>query len=293
MKYTSWDNAFNKFLDSYKVSKSRASFITRKNEFERCKRYLTVPPKEFTDSHLRIMRVRIQEDYAQNCASHTWSSFIRILKLMNHSTYIDADLNRIRAGRLEVAYYSVTELKILYNYCISISPDDTFCDKRTKMWILLLLVTGVRPCEACNIKWSSFDGGTISLDITKTGIKRKAFIPPEYLIHLTNWKQYQDQHFKISSTYIFCPSNNPDKSLKPDLFRTKFNGLKYKFDIHIQARKFRSTICKIIVEKFGYDEAAAVLGHTTIDTTARYYKQITLSESSRIAQTESLHEVLN
>lgn len=167
---------------------------------------------------------------------------------------------KLKEKKKEISILTVDELKEIFKYSSRLSNQD-------KLIVLLLLQTGIRRTELCNIliKYINLNENKIYLFHTKTNQPRYIYFDNEtkdMIISQIKWSK---------SKYLFSDGN--DGPLNPIYVTNLFARMKKGLMINnISPHKFRHTFATTVLQLNGgnIEEVRLLLGHSSYDMTRKY-----------------------
>ena len=144
----------------------------------------------------------------------------------------------------------------------------SMCNVRERAIVEVLLSSGVRINELCNLEVRDvdFDAMTLKVRNGKGGKYRTTFISPVCKKHLLIYLGQK----KIESVYVFSKDYDCTK-YTPDGIGGILRGMSERCGIHIHAHRFRRTLATDLARKgMPIQEIKIILGHSNISTTQRY-----------------------
>jgi len=192
----------------------------------------------------------------------------------------------IAKDRVKLAYGSERQVEVLTDKQVErilfyIQNEDKV-SKRNKMIILLLLYTGLRVSELCDIKVKNIDFLTAHLKVFGKGGKVREV--PLKLGVVEAIKEYLVER----STNPFADSEYLIVGQRGVLQRDAINTMLEKLtvrsgiDVGLKPHTFRHTFCTRLVSKgVSLTTVSKLAGHSSIDTTARFYINSSKEEKMR------------
>lgn len=190
------------------------------------------------------------------------TSFIYMLRFVSKLgviTFPNVSYTKLKEVAPKIESIKPTELNRLLNYVDKLTI-------KTRLMFYLMLTTGIRLNELCNIKVSNIDltNDLIYLDFTKTSTPRTIYIQ-EYVKKILI--KYLKK-IKSKNVYLFTNTNQP---LNTNTFKLFCRRTKKALKITLSANRLRHLYATSLL-KNGCDIkcVSVLLGHTNIKTTSRY-----------------------
>jgi len=147
---------------------------------------------------------------------------------------------------------------------------DTNCYRRNLVIVLLLLDSGLRLGEVAglNLAHIRMDDGTVFISHTKTHMSREVPLSEETITALTVYLKYRKPQHPQEKVLLISIDGKPlSKSAITLLMRRLQNKLGFKLHAHL----LRHTFANLYIRKGNLRKLQKILGHSRIDTTARFY----------------------
>ncbi|MDT3700902.1 MAG: tyrosine-type recombinase/integrase [Thermincola sp.] len=144
--------------------------------------------------------------------------------------------------------------------------------KRDRAVILVLLYTGVRVSELCDIRVRNIDFLTGHLRVTgKGGKMREVPLKPEVVEAVREYLADRAQNPYSESEHLFLGQRGP---LQRDAVNTMLekHSVRLGLGVRLKPHAFRHTFCTRLINKgVPLTTVSKLAGHSSVDTTARYY----------------------
>ena len=192
----------------------------------------------------------------------------------------------IAKDRVKLAYGSERQVEVLTDKQVErilfYIQNDEKVSKRNKMIILLLLYTGIRVSELCDIKLKNIDFLTAHLKVFGKGGKiREVPLKSEILEAVKDYLVERSTNPFAPSEYLIVGQRGV---LQRDAINTMLEKLTIKLgiDARLKPHTFRHTFCTRLVSKgVPLTTVSKLAGHSSIDTTARFYINSSKEEKIR------------
>jgi integrase/recombinase XerD len=188
--------------------------------------------------------------------------------------------------RVKLAYGSERQVEVLTDSQVErilfyIQNEDKV-SKRNKMIIILLLYTGLRVSELCDIKIKNIDFLTAQLRVFGKGGKvREVPLKSEVVDAIKEYLVERSTNPFADSEYLIIGQRGV---LQRDAINTILEKLTLKIgiDVRLKPHMFRHTFCTRLVSKgVPLTTVSKLAGHSSIDTTARFYINCSKEEKMR------------
>jgi integrase/recombinase XerD len=150
------------------------------------------------------------------------------------------------------------------------------------MILLLLLYTGLRVSELCDIKLKNIDFLTAQLKVFGKGGKvREVPLKQEVVEAIKEYLVERSSNPFADSDYLIVGQRG---ALQRDAINTLLEKLTVKIgiDVRLKPHLFRHTFCTRLVSKgIPLTTVSKLAGHSSIDTTARFYINSSKEEKMR------------
>lgn len=188
--------------------------------------------------------------------------------------------------RVKLAYGSERQVEVLTDRQVEkilfYIQNEERVSKRNKMIVLLLLYTGLRVSELCDIKVKNIDFLTAHLKVFGKGGKvREVPLKPEVVEAVKEYLVERSSNPFADSEYLIVGQRGV---LQRDAINTLLEKLTVKIgvDVRLKPHIFRHTFCTRLVSKgVPLTTVSKLAGHSSIDTTARFYINSSKEEKMR------------
>jgi integrase/recombinase XerD len=192
----------------------------------------------------------------------------------------------IAKDRVKLAYGSERQVEVLTDKQVErvlfYIQNDEKVSKRNRMIILLLLYTGLRVSELCDIKTKNLDFLMAQLRVFGKGGKvREVPLKSEVVEAIKEYLVERSTNPFADSEYLIIGQRGV---LKRDAINTMLEKLTLKIGIEVRLKPhmFRHTFCTRLVGKgVPLTTVSKLAGHSSIDTTARFYINCSKEEKMR------------
>jgi len=192
----------------------------------------------------------------------------------------------IAKDRVKLAYGSERQVEVLTDKQVErilfYIQNDEKVSKRNRMIILLLLYTGLRVSELCDIKTKNIDFLTAQLKVFGKGVKvREVPLKLEVVEAIKEYLVERSTNPFADSEYLIVGQRGV---LQRDAINTMLEKLTLKLaiDVRLKPHTFRHTFCTKLVSKgVPLTTVSKLAGHSSIDTTARFYINCSKEEKMR------------
>jgi integrase/recombinase XerD len=182
----------------------------------------------------------------------------------------------ISKDRVKLAYGSEKQVEVLTDKQVErilfYIQNEEKVSKRNRMILLLLLYTGLRVSELCDIKLKNIDFLTAQLKVFGKGGKvREVPLKQEVVEAINEYLVERSSNPFADSDYLIVGQRGV---LQRDAINTLLEKLTVKIgiDARLKPHLFRHTFCTRLVSKgVPLTTVSKLAGHSSIDTTARFY----------------------
>lgn len=288
-RFNSWDGAVGAFLTSLEIGREKLTIRNVRNRLDHFTR-------AFEFESIRRMRARaysrwineLQNTLAPSSAKGVHADVVRFLRWLKHPHAQDIALLRVTAPEKAIAVYTEDQLSKLIGWALG--EHHSLVKRRLAVYIAIVATSGMRPSECCSLRWSNWneEDGTFRLLETKTRVARWAKVHPGVIPLLRRWRD------ETGSPWVIPHLQMPAMKLEaPHPIQAELRRLGKKLEIpNINSKRFRSTVVKRVIEAGGsYEDAAAVVGHASIATTAKHYHRIQLGRRARDAHEAAFQSI--
>lgn len=192
----------------------------------------------------------------------------------------------IAKDRVKLAYGSERQVEVLTDKQVErilfYIQNDEKVSKRNRTIILLLLYTGLRVSELCDIKTKNIDFLTAQLRVFGKGGKvREVPLKSEVVDAIKEYLVERSTNPFADAEYLIIGQRGV---LQRDAINTILEKLTLKIgiDVRLKPHMFRHTFCTKLVSKgVPLTTVSKLAGHSSIDTTARFYINCSKEEKMR------------
>ncbi|MDU4853948.1 MAG: tyrosine-type recombinase/integrase [Clostridioides difficile] len=210
-------------------------------------------------------------------------SFNRYLVDNGYTKDVVVDITK---DKVKLAYGSERQVEVLTESQVEkilfYIQNDEKVSQRNKMIILLLLYTGLRVSELCEIKIKNIDFLTVHLKVFGKGGKvREVPLKSEVVDAIKEYIVERSTNPFADSEYLIIGQRGV---LQRDAINTMLEKLTLKIgiDVRLKPHMFRHTFCTRLVGRgVPLTTVSKLAGHSSIDTTARFYINSSKEEKMR------------
>jgi integrase/recombinase XerD len=192
----------------------------------------------------------------------------------------------ISKDRVKLAYGSERQVEVLTDKQVErilfYIQNEEKVSSRNRMILLLLLYTGLRVSELCDIKLKNIDFLTAQLKVFGKGGKvREVPLKLEVVEAINEYLVERSSNPFADSDYLIVGQRGV---LQRDAINTLLEKLTVKIgiDARLKPHLFRHTFCTRLVSKgVPLTTVSKLAGHSSIDTTARFYINSSKEEKMR------------
>lgn len=284
-KYTTWIKVANAFLENkrYQVEDETHRQVGNKlKHFSR--RFGPSDPKNLTTKMFRQWIRELQTTLAESTVKGIQCTCRQMLEWLNHPVAAQIKGDKIVIPEKAIRTYSDNELAKILHWCIQ--PHAIKGHRRSAVYLLIAATSAMRPGEIVRLKWENwnFEERVFRVMETKTKVARFSCVTRSAAIVIEEWRKEcwaaGAKEWVIPS--LVCPGQH----VMPGSIGVRVKGLgKRLWDIKLfNTKTFRSTVARRVIESGGtYEDAAAILGHKSIETTRRFYHRIKMNHRARSA----------
>lgn len=241
--------------------------------------FQTTQPSELAAPEYRDWLDRMRREYEPASVKRFHSDAVRLLRWMRHPLAEQVALIRIPVPEKAIQTYSDEELRLILGWVLTRHESDT--DQRSAAYLAIIATSGMRASECCALRWEAWNPGELlfRLTQTKTRVGRWAAVAPMVAPAVEEWRARARSGWVVPS--LVCRENHANGSA----MRQELSRLRQRLGLpFLNSKAFRSTLVKRVIEAGGgYEGAAAVVGHSSIETTRRHYHRITMTAAAREA----------
>lgn len=185
--------------------------------------------------------------------------------------YIQKDptrkIKRINVNKRKKKAFTAQELESMRIECNSI---------RDRAIIEMLICTGCRVSELCNIDLTDIDFNKSEINILgKGGKERTVFISDQAVPYLNMYLKQRDD----GNPALFVTKRKPYARLKKDGVERIVRELGRRCGIHAHPHKFRRTFCTNLISRgMPAQDAAILMGHSDVNMTCSVYYDANLDQ---------------
>ena len=288
-QWQTWDRAVTAYLSRLAPLRATGTVKAVRNKLLHFTCRVHVPPPAFTPQHYRAWMDGLQRsDIAASSVSRLHSEARRLLRWMGHPSATDIPLMRVPAGHRPIRTCSEAELTVLLKWGQRRHP--AWRDRRLAVHVMILATSVMRAGECLALKWLDWHPSShrFHLRTTRTGRERWALVHPPATTVLEAWRGESPEWARM----IVWSRDSPGGPMSSARMRGELARLGRVLGFPVNAKTFRATIVHRVVDASGYDEAAAVVGHTNTATTAAYHRHITVDRRAERAHASALSGVL-
>lgn len=228
----------------------------------------------------------IENQYELSTINKKVNSIQSFNKYLMDNGYAKEVVVDIAKDRVKLAYGSERQVEVLEEKQVErilfYIQNEEKVSKRNKMIILLLLYTGLRVSELCDIKVKNIDFLTTHLRVFGKGGKvREVPLKSEVIEAIKEYLIERSANPFAESEYLLIGQRGV---LQRDAINTMLEKLAVKIgiDVRLKPHMFRHTFCTRLVGKgVPLTTVSKLAGHSSIDTTARFYINSSKEEKMR------------
>lgn len=282
MKWKSIERAVSKYLNQIKYGRSENTIKTVRKNLARILSHFDDHPSSITFNSYYEALERLKERYKSSTVNKTHLNASRLLKWMNHKEANQIGNIRVQIYWDKIETYTIDQINSILSWCFN--QKETLWRLRLAAFLLIISSSGMRGGECQKLKWSDldFNENLFHIKKTKTGDSRFAAVHPKIIPFLIDYREKISKSIDYNSQYIFPSFINPSNFISYNALTTKMNNeVSSELGFHVNCKKFRSTMVKLIVESGGgYEKAASIVGHKNIGVTQKHYHRITMNKSA-------------
>lgn len=287
-RFQTWRSAVDVFTKEASISRERVTIqhIRHRlahlvNEFD------GKNPFKLTAKQYQSWLSRMKRTYSPATVARSHGDAIRLMRWMGHPMAETLALIRVVIPETAIRTLSKDQLKRVIEWVLSDHESDQ--DVRLAAYIAIISSSGMRAGECCALEWAdfNFEDLTIRLTKTKTRVSRWAAILPLVAPAVIRWRERGVSRYVIPNLHL------TDQPLTSARMRLEVARLREILDIpEMTSKMFRSTMVKMIIERGGtYENAAAVVGHASIETTRKHYHRIAMNQQAKNAQNRAWEDM--
>ena len=295
MKWRSFARASDAFLASLEHGREPETIRSARVRLDMWKPHLSDNPREITPEAVLKASEAMRATLAPSTVKRAHRTLARLLEWMRHPQTSEIDSIRLRSPLPPIRTFNDCEMKTVLDWAFT--RHEARWKNRMGSFILVLATTGMRPAEACALPLSSLDQETHTFHLMKTKTGRSRFAPtlPIVTRHLIAYHRTLSLSFSpLESPWIFPALQAPMNHISASAMRTKMARVSQEVGFHVNAKTFRSTLVRRVIEAGGsYEDAASVVGHSDIGVTQRHYHRISLSDATTAAHQRAISSLFS
>jgi len=285
--FTTWEAAAKGYLAAITPLRSSGTVKSKRNRLKHFVAGIGASPAEIDPATYRHWLDGLAASSVSRTVPDVHGEAVRLLRWMRHPLTPDVELIRVTRPRRPIRYFSHRDLDAILGWCLA--PQPQWRDRRLAVYVLIVATSGMRIGEACELRWTDWDAKRrrFHLTKTKTGRSRWALVHPTAARVIEQWRAEAPEY----AAMVVWSQKSPGGPISPNYLRMELKRLSERLGVQVTSKVFRATVVKRVVEAAGYDEAAAVVGHTSTQTTAQYYRHITLDPKAERAHASAFEGV--
>lgn len=190
--------------------------------------------------------------------------------------YMKENIINLRRDRVKIATGSEHQVEVFseqqVNRMLFYIQDHKKVNQRDRMIIFILLLTGVRVSELCNIKMKNIDFLIGHLQVLGKGGKiREIPLKIEAVEAIKEYLVERDESKYSDSEYLILGQRG---AIQRDAVNTLLekHTIQGKFEKKLKPHTFRHTFCTRLINKgVALTTVSKLAGHASIETTAKFY----------------------
>lgn len=290
MKWKSLSRAKDKWLKELSYGRDKNTIRNLKNHINRVTDYFSDDFGSITFESYHIWLQMAKKRWKPSTVAKTHQTAVRLFLWANLK-----DAKKIKNIRVKITWpkietYSLDEINKILKWCFN--QKEPNWKMRTSAFLLIISSSGMRGGECQKLKWSNFDkkNSMFFLTETKTATSRFSAIHEQIIPYLLEYKIKIQERLEFISEWVFPSFIHPANYVTYNSITSKLNEeVSNELGFHINCKKFRSTLVKLVVESgAGYEKASAIVGHSNIGVTQKHYHRITMNESAKKAHSNAL-----
>jgi integrase/recombinase XerD len=232
-----------------------------------------------------------RHDFNKQISDTTISNYLRNIKVFFNFLFSEKEIKinpvenieNIKPNRKKKSLLSPEELKkVLDTFDLTI-----FHSYRTWVQVRLILDTGIRATECCNLRPENIDfrNKSILIENPKNHQERYVYFGFKMANDLKRWLQYRDRY--SDSIYLFPTIRGTRLDVRN--FERSLNQAGKKVGINIHPHLLRNNFAKYYLIEGNGDFAtlSRILGHSSVDVTMKAYLDFTDEEIGKKYQKHS------
>ncbi len=290
MRWLSLQRAIDKWLKQLSYGRKTSTIRNLRNHLKRLQEYFDDDIQGITFESYHKWLQMAKNKWKGSTVAKTHRTATRLFLWANLK-----DAKKIRNIHIKISWpkietYSLEQINLILKWCFNQKKSDWRI--RAAAFILILSCSGMRGGECLRLKWHDFDQNTamFHLRTTKTGVSRFSAIHEQIVPFLLDYKIKMQEKLEFNSQWVFPSFIHPNNHITYNAITTKMNNeISKELDFHINPKKFRSTLVKLVIESGGgYEKAAAIVGHSDIGVTQKHYHRISMNQGAKDAHSKAL-----
>lgn len=276
------------------ISKVKSAHIRHYIKYLRERGKYTVVSKEQSK---KVNHPDHRHDFNKQISDTTIANYLRNIKVFFNFLYTEREIKvnpvenieNIKPNRKKKALLTPDELrKVLDTFDLTV-----FHSYRTWMMVRLILDTGIRATECCNLRPDNIDfrNKSILIENPKNHQERYVYFGFKMSTDLKRWMQYRDRYSE--SLFLFPTIRGTQLDVRN--FERSVKQAGNKVGVNIHPHLLRNNFAKYYLIEGNGDFAtlSRILGHQSIETTMKAYLDFTTDEVGRKYQKHSPLSNLN
>jgi len=229
----------------------------------------------------------IENQYELSTINKKVNSIQSFNKYLMDNDYTKEVVVDIAKDRVKLAYGSERQVEVLEEKQVErilfYIQNDEKVSKRNRMIVLLLLYTGLRVSELCDIKIKNIDFLTAHLKVLGKGGKvREVPLKVEVVESIKEYLVERSSNPFAESEYLINYRTKRSSAKGCYKYNVGKATVKIGIDVRLKPRLFRHTFCIRLVGKgVPLTTVSKLARHSSIDTTARFYINSSKEEKMR------------
>ncbi len=290
MKFKSLNNAIKKWLKELEYGRDKNTIRNLKNHLQRLTNYFgdDIEAITFENYHKWLQMAKIK--WKSSTVAKTHQTAVRLFMWANLKDRKKIKNIRVKISWSKIETYSLNQINSILKWCFN--QKEPNWRMRVAAFLLIISSSGMRGGECQKLKWENFDEKNclFHLTETKTGRSRFSAIHEQIVPYLFEYKIKMQERMQHISQWVFPSFIHPNNYVTYNSITSKLNQeVSNELGFHINSKKFRSTLVKLVIESgAGYEKASAIVGHSNIGVTQKHYHRITMDEGARKAHENAL-----
>lgn len=290
MKWKSLERACTKWLKEMSYGREKSTIRNLKNHLKRITFYFGDDIDSITfKSYLEWLKMA-NNKWKPSTVSKTHKTAVRLFQWINLKDYKKIKNIRLKVSLPKIETYSINQINSILNWCFS--QNKANWRMRCAAFLLILSCSGMRGGECLKLKWHDFDENTSMFHLTKTknGKSRFSAVHHQIIPYLKSYRKEMNRKLDYNSQWLFPSFIHPNNHVTYNSITSKLvDEVSREIGFHINAKKFRSTLVKLVIESGGgYEKAAAIVGHSNIGVTQKHYHRISMNQEAKDAHSKAL-----